>query len=81
MIARNEGDHNPANRGIPQPVQFTAEEAVEIELLLWEYDRDGSIAVDNFFHREPELSRKIAVNVIPRNYQRAYLAYLQRRKA
>jgi hypothetical protein len=61
--------------------KFTAEEAVEIELLLWEYDRDGSIAVDNFFHREPELSRKIAVNVIPRNYQRAYLAYLQRRKA
>jgi hypothetical protein len=36
---------------------FTSEEAVEVELLLWEYDRDGSIAIDNFIHREPELSR------------------------
>jgi hypothetical protein len=60
--------------------KFTTEEAVEIELLLWEYDRDGSLAIDNFIHREPELSRRIAVNVIPRNLQRAYLAYLKQRK-
>jgi hypothetical protein len=60
--------------------KFTPEEAVEIELLLWEYDRDGSIAIDNFIHREPELSRRMAVNVIPKNLQRAYLAYLNRRK-
>jgi len=45
----------------------SSEEAVEIELLLWEYDRDGSIAIDNFIHREPELSRRMAVNVIPKN--------------
>jgi hypothetical protein len=60
--------------------RFTTEEAVEIELLLWEYDRDGSFAIDNFIHREPELSRRMAVNVIPRNLQRAYLAYLNRQK-
>jgi hypothetical protein len=60
--------------------KFTTEEAVEVELLLWEYDRDGSLAIDNFIHREPELSRRIAVNVIPRNLQRAYLAYLTQRK-
>jgi hypothetical protein len=58
--------------------KFTAEEAVEIALLLWEYDRDGSIAIDNFIHREPELGRRMAVNVIPKNLQRAYLAYLRR---
>jgi hypothetical protein len=32
--------------------KFTPDEAMEIELLLWEYDRDGSIVVDNFIHRE-----------------------------
>ena len=35
---------------------FTPDEEAEIELMLWEYDRDGRIAIDNFFRREPELS-------------------------
>jgi hypothetical protein len=60
--------------------KFTREEAVEIKLLLWEYNRDGSIAIENFIHREPELSRRLAVNVIPKNLQRAYLEYLNRRR-
>jgi hypothetical protein len=61
--------------------KFAPDEAVEIELLLWEYDRDGSIAIDNFIYRQPELSRRMAVNIIPKNLQRAYLSYLHRRKA
>ena len=32
---------------------FTPDEEVEITLLLWEYERDGSIAIDNFIRREP----------------------------
>jgi hypothetical protein len=32
---------------------FTPDEEAEIELMLWEYDRDGKIALDNFFRREP----------------------------
>ena len=32
---------------------FTPDEKAEIELMLWEYDRDGRIAIDNFFRREP----------------------------
>ena len=36
--------------------KFTPDEEAEIELMLWEYDRDGRIAIDNFFRREPELS-------------------------
>jgi hypothetical protein len=56
--------------------KFTSEEAVEIELLLWEYDRDGSIAIDNFIHREPELRGQRR----PQESQRAYLSYLNRRK-
>jgi hypothetical protein len=60
--------------------RFTPEEAVEIALLLWEYDRDGGIAIDNFIHREPELSGKVALNVIPKHLRRTYLAYLHRRE-
>jgi hypothetical protein len=67
------------NKSICMP-KFTPEEAVEIALLLWEYDRDGRIAIDNFIHREPQLSEKVAVNVIPKKLQRAYLAYLNRQK-
>ncbi len=61
-------------------MKLTPEEAVEVALLLWEYDRDGSIAIDNFIHREPQLSEKMAVNLIPKKLQRAYLAYLNRQK-
>jgi hypothetical protein len=32
-------------------VKFTPEEQAEIELMLWEYDRDGHIAIENFFRR------------------------------
>jgi hypothetical protein len=39
---------------------FTPDEEAEIELMLWEYDRDGRIAIDNFFRREPELSLRMA---------------------
>ena len=60
--------------------KFTPEEAAEIELLLWEYDRVGSIAIYTFIHREPELSRRMAINLIPKNCQRAYLEYLNRRR-
>ena len=40
--------------------KFTLDEAAEIELMLWEYDRDGRFAIDNFFRREPELSLRMA---------------------
>ena len=42
-------------------VKFTPEEQAEIELMLWEYDRDGHIAIENFFRREPELSLRRAI--------------------
>jgi hypothetical protein len=53
--------HRPARRlslGFAAPLtnKFVPEEEAEIELMLWEYDRDGKIAIDNFFRREPELA-------------------------
>jgi hypothetical protein len=45
---------------------FTSDEEAEIELMLWEYDRDGRIAIDNFFRREPELSLRMAGGIIPK---------------
>ena len=45
---------------------FTPDEEAEIELMLWEYDRDGRIAIDNFFRREPELSLRMACGIIPK---------------
>ena len=56
---------------------FTPDEEAEIELLLWEYDRDGGIAIDNFFRREPELSLKMAGGIIPKRIQRDLRAFLQ----
>ena len=56
---------------------FTPDEETEIELLLWEYDRDGGIAIDNFFRREPELSLKMAGGIIPKRIQRDLRAFLQ----
>lgn len=44
----------------PMAATFTPDEEAEIELMLWEYDRDGSIAIDNFFRREPESSLRMA---------------------
>jgi hypothetical protein len=40
--------------------KFTPEEEAETELMLWEYDRDGQIAIENVFRREPELSLRMA---------------------
>ena len=60
--------------------KFTPEEAAEIELMLWEYDRDGSIALDNFFRREPDLSMRMASGIIPKKNKRDLIAFLNRRK-
>ena len=60
--------------------KFTPEEAAEIELMLWEYDRDGSIALDNFFRREPDLSMRMASGILPKKIQRDLIAFLNRRK-
>ena len=56
---------------------FTPEEAAEIELLLWEYDRDGKIAIDNFFRREPDLSVRMARAVMPKRIRRDLMAFLR----
>jgi len=56
---------------------FHSDEEAEIELLLWEYDRDGRIAIDNFFRREPELSLRMAGGIIPKRIQRDLIAFLQ----
>jgi hypothetical protein len=45
--------------------------------MLWEYDRDGRIAIDNFFRREPELSLRMAGGIIPKRIQRDLIAFLQ----
>ena len=58
---------------------FTPEEEAEIELMLWEYDRDGKIAIDNFFGREPELSLRMASGVIPKRMQQDLIAFLKQR--
>ena len=44
---------------------FTPEEEVEITLLLWEYERDGSIAIDNFIRREPGLRLENGIRGAP----------------
>jgi hypothetical protein len=59
---------------------FTPEEEAEIELLLWEYDRDGRIAIDNFFRREPNLSVRMAGGVMPKRIRRDLLAFLRELK-
>jgi hypothetical protein len=48
--------------------------------MLWEYDRDGHIAIENFFRREPELSLRMASGVIPKRVQRDLIEFLKRRK-
>ena len=46
--------------------------------MLWEYDRDGRIAIDNFFRREPELSLRMAGGIHPKRIEPADLiAFLQ----
>jgi hypothetical protein len=56
---------------------FTSDEEAEIELLLWEYDRDGKIAIDNFFRREPELSVRMAGGIMPKRIRRDLMAFLR----
>jgi len=56
---------------------FTPDEEAEIELMLWEYDRDGRIAIDNFFRREPELSVRMAGGIIPKRIRRDFMAFLR----
>ena len=45
--------------------------------MLWEYDRDGRITIDNFFRREPELSLRMAGGIIPKRIKRDLIAFLQ----
>ena len=56
---------------------FTPDEEAEIELMLWEYDRDGRIAIDNFFRREPELSLRMTDGIVPKRIKRDLRAFLQ----
>jgi hypothetical protein len=56
---------------------FTPDEEAEIELMLWEYDRDGRIAIDNFFRREPDLSLKMTDGIVPKRIKRDLRAFLQ----
>jgi hypothetical protein len=56
---------------------FTPDEEAEIELMLWEYDRDGRIAIDNFFRREPDLSLRMTDGIIPKRIKRDLRAFLQ----
>ena len=56
---------------------FTPDEEAEIELMLWEYDRDGRIAIDNFFRREPDLSLRMTDGIVPKRIQRDLTAFLR----
>ena len=60
--------------------KFTPDEEAEIELLFWEYDRDGRIAIDNFFRREPDLSVRMAGGIIPKRIRQDLIAFLKRRR-
>ena len=62
------------------PTNFTPEEEVEITLLLWEYERDGSIAIDNFIRREPRLSLRMASGVLPMRVQQKIIEYIKKQK-
>ena len=66
-----------ARDSVTMAPKFTPDEEAEIELMLWEYDRDGRIAIDNFFRREPELSLRMAGGIIPKRIQRDLIAFLQ----
>ena len=59
---------------------FTPEEEVEITLLLWEYERDGNIAIDNFIRREPGLSLRMASGVLPVRVQPTIIEYIKKQR-
>jgi hypothetical protein len=56
---------------------LTPDEEAEVKLMLWEYDHDGRIAIDNSFRREPELSVRMAGGIIPKRIRRDLLALLR----
>jgi hypothetical protein len=58
---------------------FTPDEEVEIALLLWEYERDGAMAIDNFIRSEPALSLRLASGVLPLGMQRTIIEYIKNR--
>ena len=66
-----------ARDSVTMAPKFAPDEEAEIELMLWEYDRDGRIAIDNFFRREPELSSGMAGGSIPKRIQRDLMRFLQ----
>ena len=59
---------------------FTPDEEVEITLLLWEYERDGNTAIDNFIRREPGLSSRMASGVLPVRVQQRIIEYMKKQK-
>jgi hypothetical protein len=59
---------------------FTPDEEVEIALLLWEYERDGAMAIDNFIRREPTLSLRMASGVLPVGVQRTIIEYIKKQR-
>ena len=59
---------------------FAPDEETEIELLLWEYERDGDVAIDNFIRREPDLSLRMASGVLPVGVQRRIVEYIKKQR-
>jgi hypothetical protein len=59
---------------------FSPDEEVEITLLLWEYERDGNMAIDNFIRREPGLSLRMASGVLPVRVQQRIIEYIKKRR-
>ena len=59
---------------------FSSDEEVEITLLLWEYERDGSIAIDNFIRREPGLSLRMASGLLPVRVQQTIIEYIKKQR-
>jgi hypothetical protein len=59
---------------------FTLDEEVEIALLLWEYERDGAMAIDNFIRREPTLGLRMASGVLPVGVQRTIIEYIKKQR-
>jgi hypothetical protein len=59
---------------------FNPDEEVEITLLLWEYERDGDTAIDNFIRREPELSLRMASAMLPAPVQRRIIQYIKKQR-
>jgi hypothetical protein len=59
---------------------FTPDEETEITLLLWEYERDGNMAIDNFIRREPGLSLRMASGVLPLRVQQKIIEYIKKQR-